>query len=131
MIKQKINWDALGITASLACAIHCAILPLVLTSLPIFGINIIDNFSFEVIMIFLAFCIGAYSLYHGWKKHHHSKQPIIMFTVGILLLLAKQIWHQYQFYFLVPAVLLIITAHITNYRSCRVHNHAHEDDCDH
>lgn len=131
MIKQKINWDALGITASLACAIHCAILPLVLTSLPIFGINIIDNFSFEVIMIFLAFCIGAYSLYHGWKKHHHRTQPIIMFTVGLLLLLAKQIWHQYQFYFLVPAVLLIITAHITNYRSCRVHNHAHEDDCNH
>jgi hypothetical protein len=27
-MKGKINWDALGIGASLACAIHCALLPL-------------------------------------------------------------------------------------------------------
>ena len=43
----KINYDALGITASLACAIHCAVLPLLMTSLPVFGINIINNYFFE------------------------------------------------------------------------------------
>ena len=42
-MNLKINWDALGITASLACAIHCALLPLFFTSLPILGINIIEN----------------------------------------------------------------------------------------
>jgi hypothetical protein len=26
---------------------------------------------------------------------------------------------------------LIVVAHIINYRSCRVHNHAHADDCAH
>ena len=26
-MKLKINWDVLGIGASLACAIHCALLP--------------------------------------------------------------------------------------------------------
>ena len=70
-ITKKINWDALGIATSIACAIHCALLPLILTSLPLFGVNIINNVSFELFMILLAFCIGAYSLYHGWKKHHH------------------------------------------------------------
>jgi hypothetical protein len=68
----KINYDALGIAASVACAIHCAILPLLLSSLPLFGINIINNTSFEYIMIFIALCIGLYSLWHGYKKHHHS-----------------------------------------------------------
>ena len=33
-MRLKINWDALGIATSLACAIHCAVLPLLLTSLP-------------------------------------------------------------------------------------------------
>jgi hypothetical protein len=127
----RINWDALGVATSLACAIHCAILPLILTSLPVLGINIIDNEGFEYFMIFLAFAIGVFALWHGYKKHHHSFLPLGIFGAGILLLLAKQLWHEYQLWFLPIAVLLIIAAHLMNYRHCRVHNHAHADDCDH
>jgi len=64
----KINYDALGIAASIACAIHCAILPLVLTSLPVLGINIINNLFFEIGMILLAMIIGIYSLNHGFRN---------------------------------------------------------------
>ncbi len=131
MSAVKINWDALGITTSLACAIHCALLPLFLSSLPLFGINIIHNLGFELGMIFLAFCIGSYSLYHGYKKHHHSFGPLLLFTFGIVLLITKQIWHQWEVWFLIPAVICIVSAHVINFRSCRVHNHAHADDCDH
>jgi MerC mercury resistance protein len=129
--KVKINWDALGIGASLACAIHCALLPLFLSSLPLFGVNIIHNTSFEIGMIVLAFCIGAYSLYHGYKKHHHSLVPISLFFTGFIFLVLKQFFVQHEVWLLIPAVLLIITAHLINYKSCRVHNHAHADDCDH
>jgi hypothetical protein len=130
-MKFKINWDALGIAASVACAIHCAILPLITISLPLFGIEIIDNAGFEYFMIGLAFCIGSYSFYHGYKKHHHSLQPFLIFLTGIMLLVAKQIWHSWQLLFLIPAVVLIVAAHLINYRSCRVHDHAHADDCNH
>jgi hypothetical protein len=127
----KINWDALGITASLACAIHCALLPLFLTSLPLFGVNIIENLGFEYMMIGIAFAVGAYSLYHGHKKHHHSWLPLGLFSVGIICLLAKMQWHEWRHWFLVPAVTCIVTAHFINFRLCRHHDHAHEDDCDH
>ncbi len=130
-MKSRINWDALGIAASLACAIHCAILPLMLSSLPILGMNIIDNQSFEYFMIALAFVIGTHSLWHGYRRHHHNRQPLVLFAGGILLLIAKQIWHDYQYWFLSAAVLLIVVAHLMNFRLCRVHNHAHSDDCDH
>ncbi|HYF32472.1 MAG TPA: MerC domain-containing protein [Chitinophagaceae bacterium] len=130
-MKSKVNWDVLGISASLACAIHCALLPLFLTSLPIFGYEIIENEFFEYIMIFLAFLIGCISLWHGYRKHHHSLRPLGIFGVGMALLLAKQIWHSYQFWILPLAVLFIVAAHLLNYRSCRIHNHAHADDCDH
>ncbi len=130
-MKLKINWDALGIGASLACAIHCALLPLFLSSLPLFGVNIIHHTGFEVGMIVLAFCIGSYSLYHGYKKHHHSLLPLSLFTAGILCLVLKQFFIQYETWLLIPAVALIITAHLINYKSCRVHNHAHSDDCNH
>ncbi|HRG80999.1 MAG TPA: MerC domain-containing protein [Chitinophagaceae bacterium] len=130
-MKQKINWDALGIGASLACAIHCALLPLFLSSLPLFGMNIIENPGFEVGMIVLAFVIGSYSFYHGFKKHHHSLRPFLVFSLGFIMLILKQVFHEYQLWLLIPGVILIITAHLINYRSCRIHNHAHSDDCNH
>jgi hypothetical protein len=127
----KINWDALGITTSIACAIHCALLPLFISSLPLFGVNIIDNVAFEYGMILLAFVVGTNALYHGYKKHHHSLLPIILFSLGIIFLLAKQWLHQWQLWFLIPAVVLIVVAHFINYRYCRGHSHAHKEDCDH
>lgn len=130
-MKFKINWDALGIGASLACAIHCALLPLFLSSLPLFGVNIIHNTGFEIGMIVLAFCIGSYSLYHGFKKHHHSWTPLLLFTIGFIFLVIKQFFIHYETWLLIPAVFFIVTAHIINYKSCRVHDHAHADDCDH
>ncbi len=130
-MRLRINWDALGIGASLACAIHCALLPLFISSLPLFGINIINNEAFEAGMIILAFCIGAYSLYHGYRRHHHNALPFVLFIAGFACLVLKQFFIHYATWLLIPAVLLIVAAHLLNYRFCRVHNHAHSDDCNH
>lgn len=130
-MSLRINWDAVGITASVACAIHCAVLPMMLSSLPIFGINIVDNVAFEYFMILLALCIGCYSLWHGYRKHHHRAGPIIVFCVGIALLFAKQLWHAYQLWLLPLAVGFIITSHLVNYRFCRVHAGNHSEECKH
>ena len=130
-MKLKINWDAFGIAASVACAIHCAVLPLILSSLPLFGVNIIENQGFEFIMIALAFVVGVYSLYHGRKKHHHSYYPMLLFAVGISLLFIKSMLHSHSLMLLLPAVALVVIAHYLNYKLCRVHNHAHADDCNH
>ena len=130
-MKFKINWDAFGIAASVACAIHCAVLPLLLSSLPLFGINIIENQGFELLMIALAFVVGVYSLYHGRKKHHHSYYPMVLFAAGISLLFIKSMLHSHSLMLLLPAVSLVVIAHYLNYKLCRVHNHAHADDCNH
>jgi len=101
-MKFRINWDTLGIGASLACAIHCALLPLFLSSLPLFGINIIHHMGFELGMILLALCIGSYSLYHGYKKHHHSLLPLALFIAGFIFLVLKQVYAQYEDWLLIP-----------------------------
>jgi MerC mercury resistance protein len=115
----KINWDGLGIATSLACAIHCLVLPLMLTSLPLFGVNIIHNGFFEWGMILLAFCVGVYALVHGYKTHHKNLLPIILFCVGFILLVTKQFFLSVEMYFLIPAVAFIISAHVTNYNLCK------------
>lgn len=114
----KLNWDALGIFTSIACAIHCALLPVLMSTLPVFGINIIHNVFFEWGMIALAFVVGSYSLFHGFIKHHRSLAPVSIFTVGFAFLLLKQFFVELDIPFLVIAVALIISAHFYNYRLC-------------
>jgi len=87
--------------------------------------------NFEYFMIFLAAGIGSYSLLHGFRKHHHSFFPLIIFLVGIGFLFAKQVWHDFEYWLLPIAVVFIIVAHLLNYRACRIHDHAHKEDCDH
>ena len=116
---SKINLDVLGITASVLCAIHCAVLPLVLASLPGLGIKIIHNAYFEYGMILLAFLVGSWALLHGFRRHHGRLIPLLLFTGGLLLLVAKQIWHAYELRFLPFAVVLIVGAHVLNYRLSR------------
>ena len=120
---RKINWDALGITTSLLCAIHCALLPLLVASLPVLGINIIHNQLFEFGMIGLAFLIGTWALWHGFRYHHGRIIPWLLFVTGISLLIAKQVWHSYELAILPFAVVLVVAAHVVNWRwtrACRV-----------
>ena len=126
-MRFKINRDALGIGASLACAIHCAVLPLALTSLPLFGINILNNSFFECFMIGLAFVVGLYALWHGYKKHHRSFAPVLIFTIGMLCLLAKQHWQEYDLLILPFAVISMISAHVVNFRLCRSQRHSRQN----
>jgi hypothetical protein len=127
--KKRINWDLMGMITSVACAIHCAILPLLLTSLPLFGINIINNLLFEWTMIGIAFIVGCYALSHGYRRHHQNWKPLLIFTSGFIFLILKQIFYAYEFLFLIPAVSLILYAHLLNFRYCGQYNagnaHAH------
>lgn len=114
----KLNWDAFGIVTSIACAIHCALLPIIVSTLPIFGINIIHNLFFEWGMIALAFAVGSYSLFHGYIKHHRSLIPALIFSCGFVFLVLKQFYVQYDLMLLLVAVAFIISAHFYNYRLC-------------
>ena len=112
---RSINPDALGATVSVACAIHCAILPLVIAALPTLRLNTF----FEYGMILLAFLIGAGALRHGYRKHHRHLMPSTLFVTGMILLIAKEIWQAQELIFLAFALPLILGAHAWNYRLCR------------
>lgn len=128
---KKFDADTLGIAASIACAIHCAILPLFFSSLPLFGLEILHNKIFEYSMIAFAAAIGCYSLFHGLKKHHHKKLPLIVFITGLLFLILKEVFISVELLLLIPAAILIIGAHFLNFRFCRLANHCHVNDCNH
>jgi len=112
---KNINMDALGATVSLVCAIHCIVLPLIAAALPLVSVNIF----FEYAMIGLAFLVGLGALLHGYRKHHRRPAPGLLFTIGMMLLIAKQIWQGQELILLLMALPLILCAHGLNYRLCR------------
>jgi hypothetical protein len=127
----KVNWDSLGIASSIACAIHCAVLPLFVSSLPLFGVNIVENKFFEFFMIGLALVLGIVALRHGFRLHHHRYWPLVLFVTGILLLIGKEMVSGHPLWMIIGAVFCIISAHFLNYRLCRKANHCHATDCSH
>lgn len=130
-MKLQINWSALGVSAAMACAIHCALLPLFITTLPLFGINILDNIYFEAGMMLVAFAIGSLTLLHGYRKHHHKLYPLLLFVSGIALLVIKHFFVEYILWLVIPSSILIISAYYLNWRFCRQAKHCHSSDCNH
>jgi hypothetical protein len=130
-MKLQINWNALGVSASLACAIHCALLPLFVSTLPLFGINILDNIYFEAGMILIALLIGGFTLAHGYRKHHHRLIPLFLFIGGMLLLIFKHFFSETVLWLIIPSSILILSAYYLNWRYCRIAKHCHSTDCNH
>lgn len=120
IIKRKLNYDKLGIITSVACTIHCTILPLLINVLPILGFPFGENKLVEYGMILLSFIFGTFSLLYGYATHHHKRLPIILFALGFLCLIINQLLNERLIYILIPASAVgIITAHILNIRCCR------------
>lgn len=130
-MKLHINWEALGATAAIACAIHCAILPLVLTSLPLFGVNLLENIFLEAAMLTAALIIGGFSLWHGFKRHHHRLLPLLSFTAGITILVLQHFLKTQQLWLIIISSGLILLAYYMNWKFCRIAKHCHTSDCNH
>ncbi|QEC43088.1 MerC domain-containing protein [Pseudobacter ginsenosidimutans] len=117
---MKISYDHLGIFTSIVCAIHCTVLPLIISSLPFLGIDILESAAIEWGLIAMAFLFGFLSLNHGYRRHHQKKLPALLFCAGFAFLIINQVTDEQILFICIPlAALLIIAAHITNIQRCR------------
>ncbi|MFI4875387.1 MAG: MerC domain-containing protein [Blastopirellula sp. JB062] len=66
----KSHWqDYAGIVASIACAIHCAAMPLVIGFLPLLGLSFLADESFHRWMAGVCFLFAVAAFVPGWRKH--------------------------------------------------------------
>lgn len=80
------NWaDMAGMLASVACAIHCAAMPMVIGYLPLLGLQWLANESFHQVMAFVCLAFGVSAFIPGWRKHG-SLVPACVGLAGIVLL---------------------------------------------
>ena len=119
--NQRADMDRIGMIASTLCAIHCAVVPILLTSLPLIGLGFLANRWFEWGMIVFALVVGIGSLAYSFFNTHRRVTPLILFLVGFIYVVGGHLWlHGWKEAVVVPlGGLSIVTAHFINRRySC-------------
>jgi hypothetical protein len=125
--------DRVGATASFLCAVHCALLPLVIAALPAIGLGVLANHRFERGFIVFACTLAITTLVIGFRRHHRFR-AFWFLAPGIALLLAG-IVVDFEESATVHAILvsiggtLVTLAHLTNLRLA--HGHVHDAACGH
>lgn len=131
-MKQRlfdfINLDALGFSASAVCALHCLLMPFVITLLPVIGLSFLAHPAFEASLIISGLIIGAISLSHGYFKHHHNLLPTLTLSAGFAIIAMGHLEQVEDFEFLIISLgaSLVAVSHILNYRMMK-----HEKNCAH
>ena len=86
--KLMVSWrDFAGVTASLACAIHCAAMPLVIAYLPALGLSWMAEEGFHKWMAAICVVLALGAFLPGWRKHGRPS-PVICGVVGLVLLMS-------------------------------------------
>lgn len=125
--------DRFGATASFLCAVHCAVLPLIIATLPAIGLGFLANHRFERGFVAFASVLALTTLVVGFRRHHQFRA--FWFLVPGILLLAAGMVVDFEASATAHAVLvamggtLVAVSHLTNLRLA--HGHVHDAACEH
>ncbi|WP_101925071.1 MULTISPECIES: MerC domain-containing protein [Luteimonas] len=110
--------DRVGFAASLLCAVHCALFPLLLALLPAFGLNLGGWIDIDQAFVVFATLLGATTLTLGYRRHRafrawallvpglalvwigsfshlhdHTVTHAVVMTIGGVLLAGAHLWN--------------------------------------
>lgn len=116
--------DLFSSAAAILCAVHCLILPIFFTTLPLFGVEIIENFWLELSAIVISIIAGGYAIFKGYFHYHKSKWIVIFFCLGIILLISGNFTATASSEYLLKIIgaLALITSHIANWKKSHTKN---------
>ncbi|WP_167014498.1 MerC domain-containing protein [Chitinophaga sp. Cy-1792] len=129
-LYARLNLDALGIGASVLCAVHCALLPLFITAIPLLGMALPGHGWMEYAMLSFSFIVGCFALGRGYYLRHRKSQPLLLFILGFICLVAGHFLHwaaAWEATVIAIGAIIIIIAHLLNIRhtrTCDTHKHA-------
>lgn len=121
------NLDRIGVTASTLCAVHCALVPIFITALPLLGLEFLANEWVEILMIIISAVLGTLSLSLSYRKQHHNFLPFIVLIVGFLLIAAGHFsgLNQLEPVLIPIGGIIVAAAHVVNWRLNRSCTHEH------
>ncbi|MFT3756894.1 MAG: MerC domain-containing protein [Pseudoxanthomonas sp.] len=135
MTSRFRTWlDHFGAAGSLVCAVHCALLPLLIALLPAIGVSAWLGDGFERAFVIFATLLGVFSLFMGYRRHR------VVRALGVLALGLATLWLAVLYaplhHSLIPHAVamtfggtLVGVAHVINLRLN--HGHVHDASCAH
>ena len=108
--------DRVGVAGSVLCAVHCALMPLLLSALPALGVGMSASVDWDQAFVVFATLLGVATLSLGFRRHRahrawallvpglvmvwigsftslhdHSSGHVLMMTTGGLLIAAAHV----------------------------------------
>ena len=120
--------DRVGATASMLCAVHCALLPFVLALLPLIGLEFLAGHTFERIFVGCAAMLACASLVTAYRRHRRPHALFLMvpgialLCLGILVNLDVHVLVHTAC--VVTGGVLVASAHVVNLVLAHRHQHA-------
>ena len=126
--------DRFGATGSLLCAVHCAVLPVLLAAAPSLGLSVWMSDGVELALVSFVTLLGLFSL--GWSyRRHRALHALALLVPGLLALWAGLLYPPLHESVVPHAVVmtfggtLVGLAHLVNLRLN--HGHVHDASCAH
>lgn len=114
---SKINPDFLGFSASIICAVHCLLIPFVLTLGLFGGLSWFHDPLLEWGFILTSVVIACWSLIPSYTQNHHDNLPLLIAVAGcICLLLGRFSVGEWEHFIAALGGLLIALAHFINWK---------------
>ena len=120
MKVYKSYLDNISIGISALCVVHCIILPIFLSTLPLWGVEVLENPAIELITVLSTLLAGGWAIGKGyWKYHQHLFIPMLFIT-GLFSMTVANFMQSEALEMLLKGfgAILIVSAHISNWKKC-------------
>ncbi len=126
--------DRFGATGSLLCAVHCAVLPVLLAAAPSLGLSVWLGDGVELALVSFVTLLGLFSLVWGYRRHG-ALRALGFLVPGLTALWAGLLYGPLHHSAVPHAVVMTLggvlvgVAHLVNLRLN--HGHVHDASCAH
>ena len=114
MSKGGRKLDILGTTTSLLCAVHCALLPIILSWGLIGTHSIMSHPAVEITVMTATAIFVCFSIWIPYMKYRHNLVPFGLSLLGFILVLTHHMFTDYTTLIVVIGGIMIAAAHLTN-----------------
>jgi hypothetical protein len=84
-----------GVWASVICAIHCTILPLLMILLPTAGVYLFINETFEFVLLGISLLFNITNVCFGYRQHKSNKAVAVL-SLGLFVFVIGRLMHNHS-----------------------------------
>lgn len=113
--RQRNRLDAIGAGLSFACALHCALQPLLLALLPLLGLGVLLDERLETMFLGFSILLAGTSVISGWRHHRQPQAlPLLGLATALIVLSRVPAFEAAEMPLAVCGALSVMSAHLLN-----------------